>query len=476
MAELEAQVLCAIAFHQMLKNGDTVIVACSGGADSVTLLHFLFSHAQTLGITLRAAHVNHGLRGCAADADEAFVAALCERLAIPLAVLHLKPDGEKSEDWGRRQRYAFFDATAEQCGGAKIATAHTQNDNAETVLLHLARGAGLHGACGIPPVRGNIIRPLLTLTRAQIEQYVAQNGLAFCSDATNAAPDYARNRVRNAALPALESVNLQACAALARFAQHTAQAVDFLREHADALLRQAEHVNPAGELCYRAKTLAHAHPAVRAEVLHRLLAPHADVTQTRLALADEAVRKGSGAVQLSEHAVFSAAQGLVRINTPTKSEKTGQAQWEQPFPREKFPQILGLPDASLLNLNLYSYEKTVNFQKQGENPLKFVADYGKINGNATFRTGRTGDTFAPAGGNGTKTLKKLYSEAKLSEAARRMNPVLAIGSRVLWAAGFGFARGLAPDAKTQQCLTIETNRGILPHNNVGGNRNENIHG
>ena len=134
MDEFEARAGAYISQHQMLQKGDTVIVALSGGADSMALFHFLFSVQNVWGLRLRAAHVNHGLRGAAADGDAAFVRAQCAARGVPLDETLLSPPENAGEEWGRQERYAFF-ARLAQAHGAKVATAHTCSDNAETVLF-----------------------------------------------------------------------------------------------------------------------------------------------------------------------------------------------------------------------------------------------------------------------------------------------------------------------------------------------------
>ena len=188
--------------------------AVSGGADSMALLRILLALQPEFGFVLSACHVNHGLRGETADRDEAFVRAECARLGVPLRVFHAAemadevglPSEHAGEDWARRLRYACF---ARLCGEGidVVATAHTANDQAETLLLRLARGTGLHGAAGIRPKRGCYLRPLLALTRQDTESFCRAAGQAWVTDETNATDAYARNRVRRAALPALQSTN-----------------------------------------------------------------------------------------------------------------------------------------------------------------------------------------------------------------------------------------------------------------------------
>ncbi|KAA3379260.1 tRNA lysidine(34) synthetase TilS [Akkermansia muciniphila] len=168
----------------MLKKGDSVLVCLSGGADSVSLLSVLRQLSGPWALTLYACHLNHCLRGEEARRDEDFVRALCKEWGVPLTVgredvgKFAKESGRSVEEAAREVRYALF---AKEAGrlGAKIATAHTLSDDVETVLFHVTRGTGLSGLCGIPPVRGNIIRPLLCCTRREVEAYLAEEGLSY---------------------------------------------------------------------------------------------------------------------------------------------------------------------------------------------------------------------------------------------------------------------------------------------------------
>ena len=455
MDEFEARAGAYISQHQMLQKGDTVIVALSGGADSMALFHFLFSAQNALGLRLRAAHVNHGLRGDAADADAAFVRAQCAARGVPLDETRLSPPESAGEEWGRRERYAFFARLARE-RGAKVATAHTCSDNAETVLFNLARGSAARGAAGIPPVRGLYVRPLLWAQREDILAYLARCGVPYVTDATNDTDAYARNRIRHGALPALESAHPGAVRSIARFAAEMSAVADYLDEQAEALLERARVPREAylpGNLpdAYRARMLAEAPVAVRRTALARLIAAAAPQQKTCLVPAvDALLANGDGAVQLCEGAYVSVRQGLLTVG-PKQTEPDSDAEcWHQPF----VPGIFAAPGGLLLEIRLVNYEKMVNSEKDVRNLLKFYADYGKIQDNPCFRTRRSGDTFRPAGRGVTKTLKKLLSEHKVPPAARAALPVLAAGGTVLWAAGFGFAEGLAPDEFTKTAVTV----------------------
>ena len=219
----------------LIRPGDRVLCAVSGGMDSVCLLHQLRSLAPERGFSLCAAHYNHGLRAVESDRDERFVRALCEQWRIPCVIG--RGDGSaRSEAAARAARYAFLEQTAETEHCAWILTAHTADDQAETVLLNLARGAGLRGLAGIPPRRGRVLRPLLDTPRAEIAAYLEKHKLPHVEDSTNAADDYARNRLRHEAIPALKSVNAQAVRHAAEAAASAREDEEYLQSLADAVL------------------------------------------------------------------------------------------------------------------------------------------------------------------------------------------------------------------------------------------------
>ena len=192
-------------------NTEKILAAVSGGADSMCLLNILLEKGS-LGAV---AHFNHGLRGEESDRDEEFVRSYCAEREIKF-ICGRAESRLKSEDEARRARYAFLERAADEAGCALIATAHNMNDNAETVLLNLVRGAGTKGLCGIPERRGRIIRPLLGMTRAEIEEYNLSRGIPHVEDSTNRENDFSRNKIRNLVIPVLEEINPKAVEALNR--------------------------------------------------------------------------------------------------------------------------------------------------------------------------------------------------------------------------------------------------------------------
>lgn len=229
----------------MLPVGGTVLCALSGGRDSMALLHILSVLAGEAGFQVAAAHFHHGLRD-AADGDERFVRDWCRSKGVPLACgrgdvrAFAKEEGLSIEDAARTLRYAFLEAAAKDMGADRIAAAHHREDNAETVLLHLLRGAGPQGLGGIPPVRGKIVRPLLETSREEINAYIARNAIPYVEDETNRDASYTRNRVRLEVMPRLEEI-APGCTA------RIASAAMLLREENEHLRREAERLLPAVE-------------------------------------------------------------------------------------------------------------------------------------------------------------------------------------------------------------------------------------
>lgn len=223
-----------IGANQLIRPGDGVVVGLSGGPDSVFLLYALHTLQPRMGFTLRAVHVHHGIRGAEADRDEAFSEKLCAKLDIPFQAVHVAAPayaaqhGLSLEEAARILRYEALEAARQQLGqtrAAWIAVAHHLDDQAETVLHNLVRGAGLRGLAGMENRRNHVIRPLLSIKREDILKWLKQYDIPYVTDSTNADPHYTRNRIRSTVLPELREINPEASAHIA---------------HSAALLREAD--------------------------------------------------------------------------------------------------------------------------------------------------------------------------------------------------------------------------------------------
>lgn len=296
-------VAAAISKYHMLSAGDRVVIGLSGGADSVLLFTLLLELRASYALELAAAHINHGIRGAEADSDEVFVKQLCESHGVRFYAFHecvpalAAEQGISEEEAGRRVRYGCFYRAADDFGAQKIALAHNKNDNAETVLMRLFRGTGPAGLCGIPPVRGRIIRPLIETERSGIEAYLNSHGIPFCTDSTNFSMDYTRNRIRRQIIPAIEqALAVNTADKLWELSRLCAEEADFVNAEAqkafDACLIQSD----ADSLLLSVGRLTAFRPAIVSGVL-RLAAAHwslRDVSLTHISAIKRLLNSGHG--------------------------------------------------------------------------------------------------------------------------------------------------------------------------------------
>ena len=455
-----------------------VAAAVSGGADSMALLLLLRALARQQGnLELSACHVNHGLRGEAAGRDEEFVRAACARLGVPLRVFRARelgapPPPHAGEDWARRLRYGCF-AQLLARGIDCVATAHTGSDQAETLLFRLARGTGLHGAAGIRPRRPGYLRPLLCLTRADTEAYCRAAGQPWVTDETNASDAYARNRLRHAALPALQSVNAAAERNLARFCEKAARADAYFARMGQALLAEAQAAAPArglpagaryaraaGQPVWALAPLAAADPLILEAAMRCLAAPLPDLTERDIRQLCALAARGGGAVQLRPGVRFCAGAGVLwRAAEPAAPDPApGLPAVPLALPEPGGRAEYRLPGGSVLKIEAIRpgfQEKTQAVHKKD---LKNEADYARIttlHAALVLRGRQPGDRYRPAGHSGSRPLRKWMNEAGVPPCLRVGWPLVAAGSEVLWACGGGFAAGLAPGPATEWVLRLE---------------------
>ena len=442
--------------------GETVLCAVSGGRDSVCLLHYLHHLGQERGFAVAAAHLNHLMRPTA-QRDEDFVRALCASLDVPFytekADVYALCDawGLTVEETGRRARYDFLRRTASAIRADFIATAHHREDQAETVLLQLLRGTGPQGLSGIPPVRDGIIRPLLDTPRAAIESYIRAHGLTYVTDETNLDQSYARNRLRHSALPALESTNAAAVQNLARFCEKAARVDAYLAAGAAKLLAAARL--PGAEPAWQLTPLQAADPLLLETAMHSLVAPVRDAEEKYVQLLCGLVRRGSGAVQLTDRVRFCAGDGCFwqEIVPERPRQQEDKRPESQPFQPEKQAEYC-LAGGWKVTAGLFTADFEEKIQVVHKKDLKNQADYARITtlyAGLVLRTRQPGDVYRPAGRSVHNRLRKWMNETGIPASQRDQLPLLAAGSEVLWVCGAGFAEGLAPDADTAQVLQME---------------------
>lgn len=310
---MENKIHSVIARYDMLSHGDTVIVGTSGGADSMALLHWLFRHSEELGIAVHACHINHNLRGEESLRDERFVRDFCEKLNIPLTVysIEVRTDKHESvEERARKMRYKCFDELCSQFN-AKLATAHTASDNAETVLINILRGTGTKGLGGIPPVRGKIIRPLLHCTREDTESYCSVHGIKYVTDSTNLSEEYTRNKLRLKIIPQLKEFNPSFIDGISRMTEAVCEDNAFLEQLAARAKCDCSDEN--GFNCEKLRALSR---AVLSRVISSVLSENGvEPSALRINECSRIIESGHGKINLCRDKFAVAKKNSFRIIT-----------------------------------------------------------------------------------------------------------------------------------------------------------------
>ena len=446
---MKAEMLSWCRRTELFSAGDRVICAVSGGADSMAMLWCLHCLQSELSIRVEAAHFNHRLRGAESDRDEAFVREFCASHGIALTVGGANPEDYSAsgvEETARRLRYAFFETL--DCD--RLATAHTADDNAETVLVNLLRGTGLRGLCGIPPVRGRIVRPLLFARRQNILDYLRTQGIPFVEDSTNGQDAYLRNRLRHHVIPLL-------CAETPDFPSRLTEQTLLLRSedaYLDALARELLEKAEAGEDLWDCRPLRDAPEVLRRRAIRLLLRRHypSDVSQSHVASVQRLLFAASPSAEIC------LPGGLVARRVYENLTVAERKPPELPCIPLQVPGQTCLPSRNLKILcTIEDF-----FVKSENTPFQFAIKYDIIkNHTITVRSRRTGDVISLPNGCRT-TLKKLLIDRRIPRAERGSLCVFAAGQKVLAVEGIG-TDYLSRPAAGEPALIIQLEKEEMYH-------------
>lgn len=444
----------AIKRYNMICRGDRILAALSGGADSVTLLHYLFIYKDILGITVEAAHVNHMLRGKEADRDELFCRSLCENMGIKLHVKRAdvrkiaKEKGLSEELCGRNIRYEFFDEVVNN-SGMKIATAHTLSDSIETMIFNLARGTGLKGLCGIPPVRKNIIRPLINCYRSDIENYCKEHNLDYVTDSTNLEDDYSRNFIRHNILPQLKNINIEADKAIGRTIGWLRDDENYLSSMAGDMLEKIK----IDDNKYDIHDLIDCPVPIKRRVIAKILNNSCGNISSEHILELENLLNKTGSVNLPKDLKAKVKDGFLII-TSQNEDINNSARFNECIIKQGESIQFGEKTIYLQNLSIkdYNYLKFIN-KKLFYNCF----DCDMIYGDYKCRTRLDGDYYHPVLKGCGKSLKKLFNELKISKEERTKRLILCDDNGIIWVEGIGIDERVKITDKTKNIVLININ-------------------
>ena len=440
---MKTKALETIRRYQIPLAGREIIVAVSGGSDSMALLHFLLSLKEEFSLTLRAAHVNHGIRGEEADRDERLVRKTCFLWGVPLAVLRAdvpalaKKNGEGLEECGRRVRYAFFSSLSPD---ALIATAHHVEDAAESFLLHLSRGSALAGLTGIAPVRGRLIRPLIDCDKKEIYEYCRQYQIPYSEDRTNQDEAYARNRLRRRVLPALTAIN-------PAFLRCFSRSVALLREDEAYLSRQCEALAKAAktEGGYRVAGLLQAPAALRHRLLFFVIKTlTGDLPEASHVFALEQILASGGAVTVPGGKTVQSNGTLLFLQIEQNNPRP------VPLLFDELPSQCSFGEREIF----FSEQPPKKSEKNGDGVFQYSVNHDRILYPVFLRTREEGDFFRPAGRGVKKTLRQLFREARIPPEERAGYVLLCDQKGIFLAERFGVDERVKNTGETPLYITI----------------------
>ncbi len=433
------KIRAAIENHSLLAPGETVIVGLSGGADSCALLLSL----RALGYSVCAIHVNHGIRGEEALRDEEFARSLCISLSVPFYCERIdipRTASEKklsTETAARIERYRIFEEYSKKLS-AKIAVAHNKNDQAETVLMHLLRGSSLNGLCGMKYRNGNVIRPLLDVTRDEIEAYCKENGVDFVTDSTNLKTDASRNVMRLEILPTLTALYPDAVSSITSCARLLSEYDMFISDTVSSLFDTLAVVNDRTV----ALKITDVRYILRCELIKKALltlnGDLVDIESSHIESIASLWEKQSGKeIYLPFNIRVKRIYSTVEFSF---ARQTFSAEYEF-FPQKTYIWADGFVSSRFAE----STKREANSE---------YLDFDQLPDHITLRTRRSGDRIKKLNCNGSCTLKKYFIDKKIPESIRDRIPLIACGNDILAVIGYTVSDDVKITKNTKKILNI----------------------
>lgn len=441
--------------------GSSLLIGVSGGVDSLVLLHTLVGLSDDLDLYLELAHLDHGLRGESSTADAEFVSACAEDLNLPVTVARrpVRADGESVEEAARRVRFKFLSQVAEENNLDFVALGHNKNDQAETVLMHLIRGAGLRGLSGMPAIRDKYIRPLLTVTRTQIRGYAEAHDIDYRVDETNRDRTYTRNRLRHDLIPKIErEYNRNLVDGLTRTAGLVGEAREVLLDLVGEAWDEISWRSDAHEgVCLEAGELKSRRGFIRKELIRKGIAGAKgdlmDVTATHVELVENAIFNAQDRTQLDLPGITFVGDddSACFFSNYTPEEKPEPFRFEVSVGGELTVEEAGVK----LSFDRLSRDKAPDLSQLANDPSREVVSWNQVEPPIIVRTRENGDRFIPLGMDGEKKIKDFLIDSKVPVDKRDRLPLICDDRRIIWVVGYRIDERYKLDSSTDNVLLME---------------------
>ncbi|HOM01336.1 MAG TPA: tRNA lysidine(34) synthetase TilS [Acetivibrio sp.] len=442
------KVLQAIEKYNIIRSKDKIVVGVSGGPDSVCLLHILCRLRESMNLGLVAVHVNHMLRGNEASGDEAFVEDLCAKLNVELVsrsidIKKLAKEQKLSlEEAGRIERYRLFDEVADNYGAQRIAVAHNKNDQAETVLMNIIRGTGLDGLKGMDYIRGRIIRPLLGINRAEIEDYCRIHNLNPRIDSSNLEDIYTRNRIRLDLIPYIDKLfNADIVNGITKMADLIRDDVSFIENQTDEISSKVKKKSDGSQVVLDLAALKECHIAAQRRIIRN------SIKKIKGDIRGIAAVHIDSIIDLIENGATGSKLHLPHGVRAAKSYETLKIYLHE-FEKEDiyFNKKVNIPgitivnevngklEASLIDVSSGTFN-IKDFRRASDTSCVQFFDYDRLREGIYIRNRRDGDVFKPRSSNGTKKLKEFFIDNKIPRETRNHIPLISKGKEIVWIIG-----------------------------------------
>lgn len=457
------KVLDTIRKYRLITRGDRVVVAVSGGPDSICLLHILYTLRKTLGVALFVAHFDHGLRPGEDKEETAFVESMAESMGLSFVTgegkLH---QGKSLEARARKQRYAFLEEAGEKFSARKIALGHQRNDQAETVVMRLLRGSGSAGLSGIRPIRdATFIRPLLELRRSEIESYIRKRELPFKRDPTNLESRFLRNRIRLDLLPKLREYQPRVVDILALTADRLRADHEYLEGLAKAWVKKEATFPSDDQVSIAVPAFRKLDNAIRNRVIRHCVSGAGGnpdgLTQRQINAIERLVlaKRPQAEVHLPRGLTVRRTYDHMVLGRFLQAEQSDYACIL------KGPGRFSIPGVDAIVLVERLSDETPAFTENA--PWTACFDEAEITFPLIMRNFRPGDRFVPLGMTGHKKLKDFFVDLKIPSRVRSRIPILACGNRILWVCGLRMDDRVKVSEKTEEIVRVTFPKGISLH-------------